>query len=56
LKEKTTHALFQLTLLCKAVFAVAEILAGIGAFFVTQQIVFRLVDRLTQLELIAAAL
>jgi len=51
LKEKTTHALFQLTLLCKAVFAVAEILAGIGAFFVTQQIVFRLVDRLTQLEL-----
>lgn len=51
LNEKTTHALFQLSLLCKAVFAVAEILAGIGAFFVTQQFVFTLVDRVTSVEL-----
>ena len=51
LTEKSTHFLFQLSLLCKAVFAVAEILAGIGAYFVTQQLVFRLVDRLTRAEL-----
>jgi uncharacterized membrane protein len=51
LNEKATHALFQLSLLCKAVFAVAEILAGIGAFFVTQQFVFTLVDRVTSVEL-----
>jgi uncharacterized membrane protein len=51
LTEKSTHFLFQLSLLCKAVFAAAEILAGIGAYFVTQQLVFRLVDRLTRAEL-----
>jgi uncharacterized membrane protein len=51
LTEKRTHFLFQLSLLCKAVFAAAEILAGIGAYFVTQQLVFRLVDRLTRAEL-----
>src|SRR4030095_9115044 len=51
LNEKTTHLLFQLSLLCKAVFAVAEILAGIGAFFVTQEFVFSLVGRLTRMEL-----
>jgi uncharacterized membrane protein len=51
LPEKTTHFLFQLSLLCKAVFAAAEILAGIGAYFVTQQLVFKLVDRLTRAEL-----
>ena len=50
--EKTTHLLFQLSLLCKGVFAVAEILAGIGAYFVTQQFVLRLVDRMTQQELL----
>jgi uncharacterized membrane protein len=48
LNEKTTHVLFQLSLLCKAVFAAAETLAGIGAFFVTQQFVFTLVERLTR--------
>jgi uncharacterized membrane protein len=51
LNEKTTHVLFQLSLLCKAVFAAAEILAGIGAFFVTQQFVLRLVEHLTRMEL-----
>jgi len=52
LNERTTHVLFQLSLLCKAVFAVAEILAGIGAYFVTQEFVFRVVDRLTRAELL----
>ena len=51
LTENRTHFLFQLSLLCKAMFAAAEILAGIGAYFVTQQLVFRLVDRLTRAEL-----
>src|SRR5262245_39148116 len=50
--ERTTHLLFQLSLLCKAVFAVAEILAGIGAYFVTQQFVLGLVERLTREELL----
>lgn len=50
--EKTTHFLFQLSLLCKGVFAVAEIAAGIGAYFVTQQFVLKLVDRMTQQELL----
>jgi uncharacterized membrane protein len=52
LNQATTHVLFQFTLLCKAVFAVAEILAGIGAYFVTQQFVFKLVDRLMQQDLL----
>lgn len=51
LNEKTTHLIFQLTLLCKAVFAVAEIVAGIGAYFVTQEFVFGLVDRVARLDL-----
>jgi uncharacterized membrane protein len=51
LNEKTTHVLFQLSLLCKAVFAAAEIVAGIGAYFVTQQFLLTLVERLTRAEL-----
>lgn len=44
--EKTTHSLFRLSLLGKGAFALAEILAGIGAYFVTHQLVLELVDRL----------
>ena len=51
LNEKTTHVLFRLSLLCKGVFAAAEVVVGIGAYFVTQQVVFRFVERLTRLEL-----
>lgn len=50
--EKTTHSLFQLTLLGKGALALAEILAGIGAYFVTHQFILKLVDRLTQGELL----
>jgi uncharacterized membrane protein len=50
--HKTTHVLFQLTLLCKGVFAVMEIVAGIGAYFVTQQFVFEVAERLSQQELL----
>jgi uncharacterized membrane protein len=50
--EKTTRSLFQLSLLSKAAFALAEILAAIGAYFVTQGFVLKIADRLTQGELL----
>ena len=50
--EKTTHLLFQLTLLCKGVFAAAEAAAGIGTYFVTRQFVLDAVARLTRMELL----
>ena len=50
--EKYVHLAFQVSLVLKAVFAVAEILAGIGAYFVTQQFLFRLVERITREELL----
>lgn len=52
LEEKYLHLAFEVTLILKAVFAVAETLAGIGAYFVTQQLLFRLVDRITREELL----
>jgi uncharacterized membrane protein len=52
LKEKTIHLAFEVSLVCKAVFAVAEILAGIGTYFVTREFVFRVVERATQEELL----
>jgi uncharacterized membrane protein len=51
LGEKSTHLVFQFTLLCKGTFAAAEILAGIGAYFVTRQFVLQLAERLTREEL-----
>jgi len=48
-----THRIFQLTLLCKGAFAVAEIAAGISAYFVTQQFLFTLVERVHPHDLIA---
>jgi uncharacterized membrane protein len=50
--EKTSHLLFQLSLLCKGVFAGAEILAGIGAYFVTRQFMLELVTRLSGVQLL----
>jgi uncharacterized membrane protein len=50
LEEKYLHLVFEASLVLKAVFAVAEILAGIGAYFVTQQFLFRLVERMTREE------
>jgi uncharacterized membrane protein len=47
-----THFLFQLTLFCKGAFALAEILAGVAAYFVTRQFVFDLADRLSRAELL----
>lgn len=47
-----THRIFQVSLLFKGAFAATEILAGISAFFVTQQFLFKLVERLMQQELL----
>jgi len=47
-----THRIFQLSLLFKGVFAAAEIVAGISAYFVTQQFLFKLVERLMHQELL----
>ena len=47
-----THRIFQLSLLFKGVFAAAEIVAGISAYFVTQQFLFKLVERLMRQELL----
>ena len=46
------HLAFQVSLVLKAVFAVGEILAGIGTFFVTQQLLFKLMERITREELL----
>jgi len=50
--EKYLHLAFEVSLVLKAVFAVGEILAGIGAYFLTQQFLFKLVERITRQELL----
>lgn len=52
LSEKNTHLIFEVSLLFKGVFAAMEILAGISAYFVTQQFLFKLVERLMRTELL----
>lgn len=52
LEEKYLYLAFEVSLVLKAVFAAAETLAGIGAYFVTQQLLFRLVERITREELL----
>jgi uncharacterized membrane protein len=47
-----THRIFQVSLLFKGAFAAAEIVAGISAYFVTQQFLFALVERLMRNELL----
>lgn len=49
---KNTHRIFQASLLFKGAFAALEILAGISAYFVTQQFLFKLVERLMRQELL----
>ena len=52
LEEKNIHLAFEVSLFLKGAFAVAEIVTGIGVYFVTQQFVFRLVERITREELL----
>lgn len=44
LEEKNIHFAFEVSLLLKGAFAVAEVLTGIGVYLVTQQFIFRLVE------------
>lgn len=52
LDERNIRLAFRASLVLKAAFAVAEILAGVGAYFVTQQLVFKVVERITRRELL----
>lgn len=52
LEEKNIHLAFEISLFLKAALAVAEIVTGIGVYFVTQQLVFRLVERIMRAELL----
>lgn len=51
LNEKELHLVFEVSLFLKGAFAVAEIVTGIGVYFVTQQFLFKLVERMTREEL-----
>ena len=50
--ERTIRLAFEASLVLKAVFAAAEVLGGIGAYFVTQQFLFQVVERITRRELL----
>jgi uncharacterized membrane protein len=50
--QKNTHLVFEVSLLLKGAFAAAEIVAGISACFVTQQFLFKVVERLMRKELL----
>lgn len=52
LEEKNIHRAFEVSLVLKGAFAIAEIVTGIGVYFVTQQFVFKLVERITREELL----
>lgn len=50
LDEKNVHVVFEISLMIKAVFALAEIATGIFAYFVTRQFLLDLVHAITQTE------
>jgi len=52
LEERSIRLAFRVSLVLKAVFAVTEILAGVGAYFVTQQFLFKVMERITRRELL----
>src|SRR5258708_20331604 len=49
--EKKIHLAFQVSLVLKGLFALAEIVGGIGAYFVSQDFLLSFVQRITQEEL-----
>jgi uncharacterized membrane protein len=51
-RENNIHLAFEASLFLKGAFAVAEILSGIGVYFVTQQLLFKLLERVTREELL----
>jgi uncharacterized membrane protein len=48
--EKNIHLVFELSLWLKGAFAVLEILAGVGAYFITQELLLSVVRWVTQEE------
>ncbi|CAM2167577.1 DUF2127 domain-containing protein [Paraburkholderia sacchari] len=50
LDEKKLHLVFEVSLWCKAVFALSEIVAGIATYFVSQRLVLTLVTWVTREE------
>lgn len=50
-KEKNLHLVFEITLILKGIFALLEIIGGILAYFMTQELLLRLVVAITQEEL-----
>lgn len=50
-KEKNLHLAFEITLILKGIFALLEIIGGILAYFMTQELLLRLVVAITQEEL-----
>ncbi len=50
-EEKYLHLAFEITLILKGIFALLEILAGIVAYFITQDFLLRFVVAITQDEL-----
>jgi uncharacterized membrane protein len=49
--EKNVHLAFQVSLVLKASFALAEIVGGVGAYSVSQDFILSFVQRITQEEL-----
>ncbi|MFW5401677.1 DUF2127 domain-containing protein [Yersinia sp. 1252 StPb PI] len=52
LGERNLHAVFELSLLLKAILAVMEIISGILTYFVTPQFLLNILHRITQVEFI----
>ncbi|MFA3761856.1 DUF2127 domain-containing protein [Yersinia sp. 2544 StPb PI] len=52
LGERNIHAVFELSLLLKAILAVMEIISGILTYFVTPQFLLNILHRITQVEFI----
>ena len=50
--EKYLHLAFEVSLVLKGVFAAAETFSGIAAYFVTQQLLSGVVERITRAELL----
>jgi uncharacterized membrane protein len=50
--EKKLHAAFEVSLVLKGAFAMAEIVAGVLTYLITPQYVFKIVQTITQTELI----
>lgn len=51
--EKNIHAVFEVSLLLKAILAIMEIVAGILTYFVTPQFLLNVLHRITQVDFIA---